>query len=61
VTSRPNVLSAELATSNFSPYLERNAPELSSSIERIAIGGYAYDLATTGVEPTTGRAHARSL
>jgi carbonic anhydrase len=43
----------------------RNAPELASSIDRIAIGGYAYDLATgratTVVEPTAVRADARAL
>ena len=43
----------------------RRAPELASSIDRIAIGGYAYDLetgrATTVVEPTAVRADARAL
>jgi carbonic anhydrase len=42
----------------------RRAPELASSIDRIAIGGYAYELATgratTVVEPTAGAPDALS-
>lgn len=42
----------------------KNAPELASSIDRISIGGYAYDLATgrvtTVVEPSTAPAKVTS-